>query len=126
MNKGTTSAAAETIDAMADAVKQDHEEKVLKDIPQKMEELKDSKSASIRELLHNIRIAFLMLKDSSFTLSWKTKALLIAGLLYFLLPADFTPDFIPLIGYIDDAAVMTAIFKRISTEVKYYKLMRKL
>jgi uncharacterized membrane protein YkvA (DUF1232 family) len=30
-----------------------------------------------------------------------------------------------LIGYIDDAAVMTAIFKRIAHEVKHYKLMRK-
>jgi uncharacterized membrane protein YkvA (DUF1232 family) len=67
-----------------------------------------------------------MLRDSDYSLSWKTKTLLLAGLIYFLLPTDLTPDFLPLIGYIDDAAVMTAIFKRIAHEVKHYKLMRKI
>ena len=116
----------ETIDAMADSINPNQEEKVLRDIPQKMKTLENEKSGTIRELLHNVHIAFSMLKDSGYGISWKTKALLIAGLLYFLLPSDLTPDFIPLIGYIDDAAVMTAIFKRIAHEVKNYKLMRNL
>lgn len=126
MLKGKKHMTDETIDAMADSIKPDQEEKVLRDIPQKVEKLKGEKSNSIKELLEHVRIAFFMLKDANYAISWKTKALLIAGLLYFLLPTDFTPDFIPLIGYIDDAAVMTAIFKRIANEVKNYKLMRNL
>jgi uncharacterized membrane protein YkvA (DUF1232 family) len=126
MSKGKYTSTDETITAMVDSVKPEQEEKVLKEVPQKVQELEHSKSNAIRELLQHVRIAFSMLKDNSYTLSWKTKAFLIAGLLYFLLPADLTPDFIPLIGYIDDAAVMTAIFKRIAHEVKHYKLMRNL
>jgi uncharacterized membrane protein YkvA (DUF1232 family) len=124
MNEGQRKTTDEAIDAMADSIQPGQEEQVLRDIPQKIEKLEQSKSNTIRDLLHNVRIAFAMLKDSNYSLSWKTKTLLIAGLLYFLLPADLTPDFIPLIGYIDDAAVMTAIFKRIAHELKNYKLMR--
>ena len=126
MHKGEKHMTDDTIDAMADSIKPEQEEKVLRDIPRKMESLEREKSGTIRELLHNVRIAFLMLKDTEYALSWKTKTLLITGLLYFLLPSDLTPDFIPLIGYIDDAAVMTAIFKRIAHEVKNYKLIRNL
>lgn len=126
MNKGHRKTTEETIDAMADSIKPGQEEQVFRDIPQKVEKLEHSKNNTIRELLHYVRIAFSMLRDSDYSLSWKTKALLIAGLIYFLLPTDLTPDFIPLIGYIDDAAVMTAIFKRIAHEVKYYKLIRKI
>jgi uncharacterized membrane protein YkvA (DUF1232 family) len=124
MNEGQRKTTDKAIDAMADSIQPGQEEQVLRDIPQKIEKLEQSKSNTIRDLLHNVRIAFAMLKDSNYSLSWKTKTLLIAGLLYFLLPADLTPDFIPIIGYIDDAAVMTAIFKRIAHEVKSYKLMR--
>ena len=126
MNEGQRKTTEETIDAMADSIKPGQEEQVLRDIPQKVEKLEHSKSNTIRDLLHNVRIAFSMLRDSDYSLSWKTKTLLLAGLIYFLLPTDLTPDFIPLIGYIDDAAVMTAIFKRIAHEVKHYKLMRKI
>jgi uncharacterized membrane protein YkvA (DUF1232 family) len=126
MNEGHRKTTEETIDAMVDSIKPGQEEQVIRDIPQKMEKLEHSKSNTIRELLDNIRIAFSMLRDSEYSLSWKTKTLLLAGLIYFLLPTDLTPDFIPLIGYIDDAAVMTSIFKRIAHEVKHYKLMRKI
>lgn len=126
MKQGTKHITDDTIDAMADSLTPDQEEKVLRDIPDKIDRLENSKSSSIKELLHNVRIAFTMLKDTEYALSWKTKTLLLAGLLYFLLPSDLTPDFIPFIGYIDDAAIMTAIFKRIAHEVKNYKLMRNL
>lgn len=126
MNEGYRKTTEETIDAMVDSIKPGQEEQVIRDIPQKMEKLEHSKSNTIRELLDNIRIAFSMLRDSEYSLSWKTKTLLLAGLIYFLLPTDLTPDFIPLIGYIDDAAVMTSIFKRIAHEVKHYKLMRRI
>jgi len=126
MHKGTHTSTDETISSMVNDIKPEQEEQVLQEVPKKIQELEHSKSNSIRDLLQHVRLAFSMLRDSSYTLSWKTKALLIAGLLYFLLPSDLTPDFIPLIGYIDDAAVMTAIFKRIAHEVKHYKVMRNL
>jgi uncharacterized membrane protein YkvA (DUF1232 family) len=35
-----------------------------------------------------------------------------------------TPDFIPVIGYIDDAAVLTAIFKSLATDIKKYRIYK--
>ena len=37
-----------------------------------------------------------------------TKAILLAALAYFVLPTDFIPDFIPGLGFTDDAAVIAA------------------
>ena len=37
-----------------------------------------------------------------------TKAMLLAALAYFVLPMDFIPDFIPGLGFSDDAAVIAA------------------
>jgi len=90
-------------------------------IPSKILTLKDSTNHSIIELLHHAKTAYSMLMDSTYSLQWKSKALLIAGLLYFLLPIDLTPDFIPFIGYIDDAAVLSAIIKSLAAEIKMYR-----
>ena len=121
MKTGEKHGTSDTIDAMAESVTQDHEQRVLHEIPQKIDALESSKSNVIKDLLQNVKLAFAMLRDKRYVLSWKTKTLLVAGLLYFLLPSDLTPDFVPFIGYIDDAAVMTAIFKRIAHEVMHYK-----
>ncbi|MDR0378916.1 MAG: DUF1232 domain-containing protein [Candidatus Accumulibacter sp.] len=43
------------------------------------------------------------------TLSGFEKALVVAALLYCIIPADFTPDIIPLGGYIDDLAVVLGV-----------------
>ena len=58
MNEGQRITTEKTIDAMADSIKPGQEEQVIRDIPQKMEQLEHSKSNTIRELLHNVRIAF--------------------------------------------------------------------
>jgi uncharacterized membrane protein YkvA (DUF1232 family) len=98
--------------------------RIKNEIPDKISSLEHSSSNSIKELLHHVRTAYAMLLDKSFSLHWKSKALLISGLLYFLLPTDLTPDFIPLIGYIDDAAVLTAIFKSLATDIKKYRIFK--
>ena len=40
---------------------------------------------------------------------FSAKALLGAGLLYGIMPIDFIPDFLPLIGGMDDAAVIVSV-----------------
>ena len=39
---------------------------------------------------------------------WRTKALIMAALAYFVLPTDVFPDWIPGLGFGDDAAVIAA------------------
>jgi uncharacterized membrane protein YkvA (DUF1232 family) len=45
------------------------------------------------------------------------KAVLVGALAYFVLPADFIPDVLPVIGYTDDAAVLAAAIKLVSSHI---------
>ena len=42
------------------------------------------------------------------------------GLLYFIIPTDLIPDFIPLMGFIDDIAVLTTIINALQGELVKY------
>jgi len=115
----------DVIESIAGQVNPEDEHRVLNDVNEKVKTLDHSNNSTIKELLQHVKLAFSMLRDKHYNLSWKSKSLLIAGLLYFLLPSDLTPDFIPIIGYIDDAAVISAIFKRLAHEVKSYETFLK-
>lgn len=46
---------------------------------------------------------------------------IIIGLLYLVAPIDSIPDFIPIAGFIDDAAVLGVIIKQVRSELEKYK-----
>ena len=46
------------------------------------------------------------------------KVVLIGAITYFIVPDDVIPDYIPLIGYADDAAVLAAALKLMSSHIK--------
>lgn len=50
----------------------------------------------------------------------KVRATLLAALAYFVLPVDLTPDFLPLIGFSDDAAVLMGALRLLSSHVQPY------
>ena len=50
----------------------------------------------------------------------------LAALLYFVYPLDVIPDFIPFVGYIDDAAILAFCYKNIEKDLKRYQKWRKL
>ena len=52
---------------------------------------------------------------------YKTLSAGVIGLLYILNPIDIIPDFIPLIGYIDDALVITLCLKLIEKDLQKYQ-----
>ena len=53
--------------------------------------------------------------------SWHRKAIVVAGLIYFISPIDTIPDFAPLVGYLDDLGVITAVLKFLGHElIPYY------
>jgi len=51
---------------------------------------------------------------------WMSLVLMVAGILYFITPLDFIPDFIPVTGFIDDLALLTAIVKSIQKDIDQY------
>ena len=53
--------------------------------------------------------------------SWHRKAIVVAALIYFISPIDAIPDIAPLVGYLDDLGVITALLKFLGHElIPYY------
>jgi uncharacterized membrane protein YkvA (DUF1232 family) len=48
---------------------------------------------------------------------WKSLVMAVGGLIYFVLPLDIFPDFIPLLGFFDDAAVIAYIVRTIQQDL---------
>ena len=46
------------------------------------------------------------------------KGMMLAGLAYFVLPTDALPDFLPMLGYTDDAAVFAALLSVVGRNLK--------
>ncbi len=54
----------------------------------------------------------------------KETLILIAGaVLYFVIPIDVIPDFIPVAGFIDDAAVIAWVVKTCKTEIDLFRAL---
>ena len=46
------------------------------------------------------------------------KAVLVGAIVYFVVPDDLVPDYLPIIGYADDAAVLGMAIKMMSSHIK--------
>jgi len=51
---------------------------------------------------------------------WHRKAIVIAALIYFIVPIDTIPDLTPFFGYLDDLGVITALLKYLGSELMSY------
>jgi len=59
-----------------------------------------------------------ILRGNYQTLDVKTPVMVIAAILYFLLPLDSIPDFILGLGYLDDVTVITFVYRQLRTNWK--------
>lgn len=81
-------------------------------------------SPRIGKFMQDLEDLFNMFKDGvqgNFPVNLATLGLIVAGLLYFILPVDLIPDIIIGLGYIDDAAAIGLIVKAIAGELKAYR-----
>jgi len=65
-----------------------------------------------------------ILRGNYQTLDVKTPVMVIAAILYFLLPLDSIPDFILGLGYLDDVTVITFVYRQLSNELERYRAWR--
>ena len=75
------------------------------------------------EFIKNILLLADMLGDAGkgkYRLSRSTVATTTFALIYFLLPLDAIIDYIPLLGYLDDATVVAIVMKVIKGEINNY------
>ena len=82
-------------------------------------------NGSLSKFMKDVKIYFKMLSDvfsRRYTRVPKgTVAAIIGTLLYVLSPVDLIPDVIPVVGYLDDAAVLTLCLKFAKHDVDEYK-----
>lgn len=85
-----------------------------------------SKAGPLKEYFEKAKLLFSMIKDyyrgDYREISSMNIALIGAIFLYVLSPIDLIPDFIPLAGYLDDAAVIAYGLKKLNNEIEKYQL----
>lgn len=81
-------------------------------------------SGLLRKYFEIFKLMLLMLNDyrkGRYTkVPWLTVSTLVFILLYVLNPLDLIPDFIPVIGYLDDVSVLMAGLNLIQTDLRSY------
>lgn len=97
-------------------------EKVMEN-QEKIEKI--ASNGTLSKFLDDIKLYFKMLGDI-FKGKYKkipvgTIAAIVGTLLYVLSPVDLIPDFIPVIGYLDDAAILAACLNFTRFDVEEYK-----
>ena len=100
------------------------EEKAEQVIDEAAEKAEKERS-SLGNVWHQLQLFISLLKDyfsGEYTHVPKAHIVIIlAGILYFIMPFDFAPDFIPGIGYIDDAFVLSVIARQMIYILEEYE-----
>ena len=107
---------AETI--VADAKKL---AEVLEEGVKKMNAHSKALAAVLADLQLIVRMVRARLKGEYRDLSNKSLVILVGALLYFLMPLDAIPDFIPGVGYLDDAGVIAMALGTVKTEIDKFR-----
>ncbi len=53
---------------------------------------------------------------------WKSMVAIVAGVIYFLMPIDLVPDFIPFTGFIDDFTVIMLISSAFQNDIEQFEI----
>jgi len=62
-----------------------------------------------------------MITTADYTISHKTKLIIAGTLAYVVLPIDVIPDFIPVVGWLDDAFVLGLAMTTLKEEIEKFK-----
>lgn len=126
--KGMGSGHARSIlEQRASKVTEEDVEKLQTTLKEKIRGLKDLEDGLfwIGTLIGRAKLLWSMIRDRDFNVSTGSMLMVVAGLIYFVVPIDFTPDFIPGFGYVDDAVVLSTLWAMVQGELERYILFLK-
>jgi uncharacterized membrane protein YkvA (DUF1232 family) len=93
------------------------------------EKLLRSGAGWVRVLGLQVKLLYELLRDSvskKFKVPWATVAAITAALLYVIMPIDLLPDFIPGVGYVDDALIVSMCISLVRIDLRRYARFRNL
>jgi uncharacterized membrane protein YkvA (DUF1232 family) len=86
--------------------------------------------SKISRLAVNLRIIIRIIKayanGSYREMPWKSVMALVAGVVYFLMPLDLMPDFIPFTGFLDDFTVIMLLSGAFQQDIEDFLLWEEL
>ena len=83
-------------------------------------------ASPLNSVLDDLKTMFELLRAvarGSYRLRKETLILIAGAVLYFVIPIDFIPDFIPVAGFLDDAAVIAWVVKTCKTEIDLFRAL---
>ena len=83
------------------------------------------KAGFLSQYWEDIKTSFSLIRDwfngSYDKIPGRMIASLAGALIYFVSPIDIIPDWIPMAGLLDDAAILAAVFKLSEADLKFYR-----
>ncbi len=93
---------------------------LIREVTGKMGDVDESKK-KVSEFLDKVRTFIRMLTSyingEYREIPWKSLVLIIGALVYFMIPIDLIPDFIPASGLLDDISVILLVFHGINEDI---------
>jgi uncharacterized membrane protein YkvA (DUF1232 family) len=78
----------------------------------------------LKKMVNQVKLLFEMIRAYAQKeyreVPWATIAKAAFAIIYFFSPVDLIPDFIPFVGYIDDAAVIALVVESIQDDLRKY------
>lgn len=116
---------------LANTIKKDTKKVKKKDVKKILDKKDEIKAKAkklnpntFRKLINRVDLALMLINDywnKKYTkVPWKTIAMIVLAISYFILPFDLIPDFLQPLGYIDDAAMFSLVFAAIQKDLEDY------
>lgn len=94
---------------------------LLRDAYAKLNQHESALGRARSDLLVLLRLARAWATRQYRTIPWKSIVYAVAAIIYFINPADVIPDFLVGIGFVDDAAVITAVVRSLYNDIEAFK-----
>ncbi len=124
MNERERRKAKRSFEEQIERIKPQDVEEVLR----KKGEIEEKLRGPLGKFIEDVELFFNLLKDFVSgryrEVPWFTVAAVAAALLYILNPFDVIPDYIPVIGLIDDASVVALCLKLVEEDLVKYRAWR--
>ncbi len=89
----------------------------------------DKKVSFLEDRTDDFKVLIAMCRDSlagKYNIDKWSLSIIVGTILYVVSPIDAVPDFIPLIGWVDDVTIVGYAIKRLSEEIVKYRQFKKL